>query len=227
METQFRHQLEETFNRHGFPLTSKQIEQLTVYRSELQRWNTHINLTALHDDTEVIYKHFLDSISILKHYTFVEKQAVIDIGTGAGFPGIVIKIYVPSIHLTLVEASQKKVAFLKYIVSQLGLGPSIQVIAKRAEICAETDEFINAYDWVLTRYVASLEKSVRYCLPLLNKTGKWIAYKSKENSTEIRQGEKVLHELGAEIDNVHTSHIPELNRSFVVVSRINTSRKNL
>lgn len=225
METQFRKQLEETFNRHGFPLTSKQIEQLTIYRSELQRWNTHINLTALQDDTEVIYKHFLDSIGILEYYTFVEKQALIDIGTGAGFPGIVIKIYVPSIHLTLVESSQKKVAFLKYIISQLGLDTSIQVIAKRAEICAETDEFINAYDWVLTRYVASIEKSARYCLPLLNQTGKWIAYKSKENNTEIRQSEKVLHELGAEIDNIYTSHIPELNRSFIVVSRTDNSRK--
>lgn len=227
MGTQFSHQLEKTFNRHGFPLTSKQIEQLTVYRSELQRWNTHINLTALHDDTEVIYKHFLDSIGILKYYTFVEKQAVIDIGTGAGFPGIVIKIYLPSIHLTLVEASQKKVAFLKYIISQLGLDTSIQVIAKRAEICAATDEFINAFDWVLTRYVASLEKSARFCLPLLNKTGKWIAYKSKQNNTEIRQGEKVLQELGAEIDNIYTSDIPELNRSFIVVSRTDTSRKIL
>lgn len=224
METQFHHQLEETFNRHGFPLTSRQIEQLTLYRLELQRWNTHTNLTALHDDTEVIYKHFLDSIGILEYYTFVDKQAVIDIGTGAGFPGIVIKIYVPSIHLTLVEASQKKVSFLKYIIAQLGLDTSIQVIANRAEICAETEEFINAYDWVLTRYVASIEKSARFCLPLLNKTGKWIAYKSKENNTEILQGEKVLHELGAEIDNVHTSRIPKLNRSFVVVSRINPSR---
>ena len=221
MKTQFQYQLDETFTKHGFPLTSEQIEQFTIYRSELKRWNTHMNLTALHDDSEVIYKHFLDSISIFEHFTIIEKQEVIDIGTGAGFPGIVIKIYDPSICLTLVEASQKKVAFLNYLITQLNLDNSIQVVAKRAEICAETDDFINAYDWVLTRYVASLGKSARYCLPLLNATGKWIAFKSPEHNTEISQSKKVLHELGARIENVHTSRITKLNRCYIVVSRTN------
>ena len=227
MKTQFQYQLNEAFNRHGFQLTSEQIEKLTIYRTELKRWNTHINLTALHEDTEVIYKHFLDSISIFEYFTITENQEVIDIGTGAGFPGIVIKIYIPSIHLTLVEASQKKVAFLKYLIAQLNLDTSIQVIAKRAEICAETDEFINAYDWVLTRYVAALDKSARYCLPLLKTTGRWIAYKSTEYHTEICFSKKVLHELGAKIENVHTSRIAKLNRSYVVVRRINTCSNNL
>lgn len=221
MKTQFQYQLDEAFNKHGFPLTSEQIEQLTIYRTELKRWNTHINLTALHDDSEVIYKHFLDSISIFEHFAIAEKQEVIDVGTGAGFPGIVIKIYNPSINLTLVEASQKKVAFLNYLITQLNLDTSIQVVAKRAEICAETDDFINAYDWVLTRFVASLDKSAHYCLPLLNATGKWIAYKSTEYNTEISHSKKVLHELGAKIDNVHTSRITKLNRSYIVMSRTN------
>ena len=190
MKTQFQYQLDEAFNKHGFPLTSEQIEQLTIYRRELKRWNTRINLTALHDDSEVIYKHFLDSISIFEHFTIATKQEVIDIGTGAGFPGIVIKIYNPSISLTLVEVSQKKVAFLNYLITQLNFDTSIQVVAKRAEICAETDDFINVYDWVLTRFVASLDKSAHYCLPLLNATGKWIAYKSTEYNTEISHSKK-------------------------------------
>ncbi len=227
MKTQFQNQLDETFNKHEFPLTSEQIGQLTIYRTELKRWNSHINLTALHDDSEVIYKHFLDSISVLEHFSISANQRVIDIGTGAGFPGIVIKIYNPSIHLTLVEACQKKTAFLRYLIAQLKLDASIQVIAKRAEICAETDEFINTYDWVLTRYVASLDKSASYCLPLLNATGKWIAYKSTEYNTEISHTKKVLHELGAKIENVHTSRIAILNRSYVVVSRINTCSNKL
>ena len=222
MKTQFQNQLDEVFNRHGFPLTSEQIEQLTIYHTELRRWNTRINLTALHDDAEVIHKHFLDSISILEHFSITENQKVIDIGTGAGFPGIVIKIYMPSICLTLVEASQKKTAFLNYLIAKLRLNTSVQVIAKRAEMCAETDEFINTYDWVLTRYVASLDKSARYCLPLLNATGKWIAYKSTKYKTEISHSKKVLHELGAKIENVHTSRIAILNRSYIVVSHINT-----
>ena len=221
METQFQHQLKEVFNHYGFPLTSGQIEQLTVYHTELKRWNTHINLTAIHDDAEVINKHFLDSVSVLEHCAIEDGQKVIDIGTGAGFPGVVLKTYVPSICLTLVETSHKKVAFLKYLIAQLGLDTSIKVFADRAEICAESDVFINAYDWVLTRYVASLEKSATYCVPLLNPTGRWIAYKSGEIDAEISQSEKVMHELGAEIETVRTSRITQLNRTYVVVRRSN------
>ncbi len=221
METHFRHQLEEVFNRYGFPLTTEQSEQLTMYRTELKRWNARINLTALHDDTEVIYKHFLDSVSVLEHFAIAEGQTVIDVGTGAGFPGVVLKLYVPNIYLTLVEASYKKVAFLKYLISQMGLDSSIQVFAERAEICAESDEFANAYDWVLTRYVASLEKSAKYCLPMLNTTGKWIAYKSDEIDAEINQCQESMQELGAVVEGVHTSRITQLNRTYVVVSRVN------
>ncbi|MYF99495.1 16S rRNA (guanine(527)-N(7))-methyltransferase RsmG [Candidatus Poribacteria bacterium] len=221
METYFRHQLEEVFNRYGFPLTTEQSEQLTIYRTELKRWNARINLTALHDDTEVIYKHFLDSVSVLEHFSIAEGQTVIDVGTGAGFPGVVLKIYVPNICLTLVEASYKKVAFLKYLISQMGLDSSIQVFAERAEICAESDEFVNAYDWVLTRYVASLEKSAKYCLPMLNTTGRWIAYKSGEIDTEINQCKESIHEFGAVVAGVYTSRITQLNRTYIVVSRVN------
>lgn len=221
METQFRHQLEEVFYRYGFPLTTGQIEQLTMYRTELKRWNARINLTALHDDIEVIYKHFLDSVSVLEHFAIEEGQTVIDVGTGAGFPGVVLQIYVPKICLTLIETSHKKVAFLKFLISHLGLDSSIQVFAKRAEICANTEEFVNAYDWVLTRYVASLEKSATYCLPLLNSTGRWIAYKSGETDTEIRQSKEVMQELGAVVEGVHTSRIGQLNRTYIVVSRVN------
>lgn len=221
METHFRHQLEEVFNRYGFPLTTEQSEQLTIYHTELKRWNARINLTALHDDTEVIYKHFLDSVSVLEHFAIAEGQTVIDVGTGAGFPGVVLKIYIPSICLTLVEASHKKVAFLKYLISQIGLDSSIQVFAERAEICAESDEFVNAYDWVLTRYVASLEKSAKYCLPMLNATGRWIAYKSDEIDAEINRCEEAMHEFRAVVEGVHTSRITQLNRTYVVVSRVN------
>ncbi len=220
METHFRHQLEEVFNRYGFPLTTEQSERLTMYRTELKRWNARINLTALHDDTEVIYKHFLDSVSVLEHFAIAEGQTVIDVGTGAGFPGVVLKLYVPNIYLTLVEASYKKVAFLKYLISQMGLDSSIQVFAERAEICAESDEFLNAYDWVLTRYVASLENSAKYCLPMLNASGRWIAYKSNEIDAEINQCKEVMHEFGAVIEGVHTSRITQLNRTYVVVSRV-------
>ncbi len=219
METQFCHQLEEVFNSNGFPLTPMQVEQLTMYRSELERWNSHINLTALRDDAEIIHKHFLDSVSVLEHFAIKDGQTVIDIGTGAGFPGVVLKIYIPNIRLTLVEASQKKGAFLKYLIFQLGLDSSIQILVERAEICAESDTFVNVYDWVLTRYVASLVDSAEYCLPLLNATGRWVAYKSSEKDAEIRQSRDTLQELGGEIEGVYNSRVAQLNRCYIVVRR--------
>lgn len=220
MEEQFCQLLQETFSQHGFPLTSDQIEQLTIYRTELQRWNEHINLTAINDDVAVIYKHFLDSVSVLDHCDIRTGQTVIDIGTGAGFPGVVLKVYMPDIQLTLIEASLKKVSFLKYLVSRLGFNPSVQIIANRAEICADEDVFMSAYDWVLTRYVASLKDSARYCLPMLKPTGRWVAYKSGETHEEIAQSEDTLEEFEGRIENVHNSNIAQIDRSYIVMSHI-------
>ncbi|MYB63661.1 hypothetical protein F4X73_03135, partial [Candidatus Poribacteria bacterium] len=91
--------------------------------------------------------------------------------------------------------------------------------AERAEICAQDDQFVNSYDWVLTRYITSLDKSVKYCVPMLKPTGQWIAYKSKETDREILQSEDTLKEYGVEIGNVHKSNITHLNRSYIVISR--------
>lgn len=220
MDTLFHHQLKQVFHDYGFPLTSFQIEQFTKYRVELKRWNTHINLTTVRDDTAVIYKHFLDSVSVLEHCPIEDGHHVIDIGTGAGFPGLVLKIYIPNIQLTLIEASHKKVAFLKYVISQLGWDSSIRVLAERAEICAESDDYTNAYDWVLTRYVTSLTKSATYCLPFLKATGRWIAYKSNNKDVEIQQSRTALQELDGIIESIHDSRIARLNRSYVVIRRL-------
>ena len=222
MEEQFHQLLQDEFSRYGFPLHTRQIEQLTIYRTELQRWNTRTNLTAISEDTEIIYKHFLDSVNVLNHCNIQIGDSVVDIGTGAGFPGIVLKIYIPEIKLTLIEVSHKKVAFLRFLISQLGFDSSIKVWAKRAEICSQDDQFLNSYDWVLTRYITSLDKSVNYCIPMLKPTGKWIAYKSKETEQEIRQSENTLKEFGAEIRNVYKSNIAHLNRSYVIISRIDS-----
>ena len=216
----FHHQLEQVFDNYGFPLTEKQIEQLVLYSVELRRWNHHINLTAINEDVDVIYKHFLDSVSVLEHCTIAEEHNLIDIGTGAGFPGVVLKIYIPNIRLTLVEASHKKIAFLKYLISRLGLDSSIRVLQERAEICAETDTYRNAYDWVMTRYVASLAKSAKYCLPLLNETGRWVAYKSNEKDIEIQESEFALKEHSGKIEDIHDSRIARLNRSYIIIRRL-------
>ena len=198
--------------------------QLIRYRDELLRWNASINLTAVTDDNEIIHKHFLDSLSILEYITLRDGDAVIDVGTGAGFPGVVLKIYVPGIRLTLIEASQKKASFLKFLIPQLQLHQTVNVavLAERAEVCAQQQTHAGAYDWVFTRYVATIADSAGYCLPLLKESGKWIAYKSGEETirTEIDESTRRLNALGGTVETVITS--AKFNRSYVMVRRVKT-----
>ena len=186
-----------------------------------------MNLTAITDENEIVHKHFLDALSVLEHITLKKGDAVIDIGTGAGFPGIVLKIYAPDIRLTLVEASKKKGSFLKFLIQQLNLHQkvNIEVLTERAEVCARDPERVGAYDWVFTRYVATLRDSATYCLPFLKPTGRWVAYKLGREiiDTEIDDSVTHLNALGGNIENVFTN--PELNRSYVVVRRINTESR--
>ena len=215
----YKQYIKEIFDHYGFPLTTHQIAQFVRYRDELLRWNARVNLTAITDDKEIIHKHFLDSLSILEHITLKDGDSVIDVGTGAGFPGIVLKIYVPGIRLTLVEASQKKASFLKFLISQLHQTVNVTVLAERAEMCARQRTYIRAYDWVFTRYVATIAGSAGYCLPLLKDEGKWIAYKSGEEKikTEIEDSMTHLDALGGTVETVITN--AKFNRSYIVMRR--------
>ena len=237
------HALEETFEQYGFPLTTHQVAQFDRYRTELLRWNKHINLTAITDADEIVHKHFLDSLSVLEHITLKSGEAVIDIGTGAGFPGIVLKIYVPDIRLTLVEASKKKGSFLKFLILQLNLDQELvyrhfdkgasswsnqkgntEILTERAEVCAKDPDRVGVYDWVFTRYVATIRDSAAYCLPFLKSTGKWVAYKSQEEiiKREIDNSTTHLSALGGCVETVFTNS--KLNRGYVVMHRVNASK---
>lgn len=218
----FRHFLEETFHRHGLPLTLNQQEQFVTYWRELQRWNSRINLTSIRDDREIVLKHFLDSVGILKFFSIEAGDSVVDIGSGAGFPGLPLKICAPDIRLTLVESSSKKASFIQFLVSQLNVTSTrvdVSIAAQRAEAFAKQSENLAAYDWVLTRYVASLADSAAYCLPLLKCSGTWIAYKPREAEAEIREAGSRLQKFGGEVDRVVESGISELNRVFVLIRR--------
>ena len=200
-----------------------QAAQFNTYRAELLQWNARMNLTAITDENEIVHKHFLDSLSVLEHITLKKGDTVIDIGTGAGFPGIALKIYMPDIRLTLVEASKKKGSFLKFLIPKLNLHQkaNVEVRTERAEICAQDPDRIGAYDWVFTRYVATIRDSAVYCLPFLKPTGRWVAYKLGPEiiDTEIDDSTTHLSALGGNIETVFTN--PKYNRSYVVVRRVN------
>ncbi len=210
-----------TFKQHGFPLTAHQTAQFELYRDELLRWNERINLTAITDKVEITHKHFLDSLGVLEHIALESGDTVIDIGTGAGFPGLVLKIYVPDIRLTLVEASKKKGSFLRFLIAKLNLHQKVdvEVLTERAEVCAQVPKHTGAYDWAFTRYVATLRDSAAYCIPFLKPTGKWVAYKSRKEiiDTEISESAMSLNALGGDVETVFTTRI--LNRSYVVIRR--------
>ena len=221
----FERDLKEAFNHYGFPLTEHQAAQFNLFRTELLRWNEHINLTAITDDNEIIHKHFLDSLSVLEHISLRSSDSVIDIGTGAGFPGIVLKIYMPDIRLTLIESSKKKVSFLKYLVTELNRyhrvnahqRVDVEIFAERAEVCAQQQKHIGAYDWVFTRLVAAIRDSAAYCIPLLKPTGKWVAYKSGDETidAEINNSSARLKALDGIVETVLKN--PKFDRSYVVM----------
>ena len=212
--------MKQTFLQHGLPLTHTQQDQFITYWRELQRWNSRVNLTSIRDDREVVVKHFLDSVGVLQHFPIEAGDSVVDIGSGAGFPGLPLKIYVPDIRLTLIESSSKKTSFLQFLTSQLNIKSAqtdVRIIVQRAEAFAEQSENLGAYDWVLTRYVASLTDSASYCLPLLKRDGTWIAYKSRGVEGEIREAKSQIRTFGGEVSAVINSQIPELNRSYVAI----------
>lgn len=213
--------IKETFNRYGFPLTTHQAAQFEQYRDALLRWNERINLTAITDKGEITHKHFLDSLGVLEHIALKGGDTVMDIGTGAGFPGIVLKIYVPDIRLTLVEASKKKGSFLRFLIAKLNLHQKtpVEVLTERAEVNVLDPNYTGTYDWVFTRYVATIRDSAAYCLPFLKPTGKWVAYKSEKKiiDTEIKESATDLEALGGRVETVFTT--PKLNRSYVVIKK--------
>ena len=226
MSSQFREELQQTLHQHGFPLEPVQLDQFVTYWRELKRWNSRMNLTSIRGDREIIIKHFLDSLSVLQYFGIKPGDAVIDIGTGAGFPGMPIKIYIPDIKLVLVEPSSKKVSFLRFLISQLSRSrqsntssswENPRIVAQRAEECTTNDQHITAYDWVLTRYVASLEDSAAYCLPLLKPNGTWVAYKSPDVQHEIQQAAPKLQSLGGRDQSTVNSHIPQLDRTYAAI----------
>ena len=185
-----------------------------------------MNLTSIRGNQEIIVKHFLDSLSVLQCFDIKSGDSVIDIGTGAGFPGLPIKISIPDIKLVLVEPSLKKVSFLRFLISQLSRScqsntssswENPRIVARRAEECTTNSQHITAYDWVLTRYVASIGDSVAYCLPLLKPNGMWVAYKSPDVQHEIQQATPKLQSLGGRNQFIVNSPIPKLNRTYVAI----------
>ena len=219
MDTEkFQSLINQVFTQHGFPLTNSQVSLFTIYWENLKLWNSKINLTSIRDDHEIIMKHFLDSVAVLNYFVVQENDLVVDVGSGAGFPGIPIKILRPNLDLTLVESVSKKASFLKFLKTRLEL-ENTKIINLRAEEIVKLSQHRQNYDLVLTRYIASIEDSIDYCLPLLKPSGNWVAFKSGNVQDEICSAAKKLKSVNAKIQSIINNDTPSLNRMYVMIKQ--------
>ncbi len=195
--------LEELSEYLNLSLTNSQITQLQRYISELLRWNKTANLTSAEDEHQIIDKHLFSSFTFLQARDLAQELKIVDVGAGAGFPGIPLKIYNPRLNLTLIEASQRKVHFLNHIIRTLELD-NARVINERAEICGKDEEHREKYDLALARALAPLAIMSEYCLPLVKIGGEVVALKGTDPMNEVAEATNAISILGGEIKDIKT-----------------------
>lgn len=215
-------QLKKDLNEFGIELTAEMEEQFLLYYNMLIEWNSFMNLTAITDFDEVLKKHFTDSVSLIRAIPdLAEKRfKVIDVGTGAGFPGIPLKIVFPNISVVLLDSLNKRVNFLNEVISKLQL-TDITAMHGRAEDFAQNKEYRESFDLCVSRAVANLAILSEYCLPFVKKNGRFISYKSEKVSEEFEVSGKAISVLGGEYENQVTFELPDsdIYRNLFIIKK--------
>ena len=215
-------QLKKDLNEFGIELTAEMEEQFLLYYNMLIEWNSFMNLTAITDFDEVLKKHFTDSVSLIRAIPDLgeKKYRMIDIGTGAGFPGIPLKIVFPNISVVLLDSLNKRVNFLNEVISKLQL-TDITAVHGRAEDFAQNKEYRESFDLCVSRAVANLATLSEYCLPFVKKNGRFISYKSEKVSEEFEVSGKAISVLGGEYENQVTFELPDsdIYRNLFVIKK--------
>lgn len=208
-------------------ITDIQTEQFEKYSDLLKEWNEKINLTAITDDDGISIKHFLDCILLLKYIDINENASVADIGTGAGFPGLPVKIMRSDVSLCLVDSLNKRINFLNEVKTQLGLD-DVQCIHSRAEELARKREYREKFDFVLSRAVANMTVLCEYCLPFLRIGGTFVALKSSEIKEETDEALSMIGNLGGKVKEIISAPLPEsdITRSLVVIEKVRETPKS-
>ena len=222
-EEEFKIKMSTQLEKIKIMFHDKQIQQFYEYMQLLREWNTKINLTAIIEPEEIIVKHFIDSLTVLPYLN--QADSIIDVGTGAGFPGIPIKIAKNEIKVTLLDSLNKRINFLKDVIEKLNLS-NIQTIHSRAEDAASSEEFRQKYDIAIARAVAPLNILLEYLLPFIKIGGKVICMKANINE-EIKESTKALKVLGGKITKIEEFELLEtgMKRTIVMIEKVQQTPK--
>lgn len=207
-------------------LTENQYEQFQKYFELLAEWNEKMNLTAITDESGVALKHFADSLSLLNFVDIPQNSSLADVGTGAGFPGVVLKIARPDIKLTLIDSLNKRLVFLGEVCTQLGI--EAELIHSRAEDGARDEKLRESFDFAVSRAVARMNVLSEYCLPYVKVGGAFCAMKGAQANEEFKESLNAINTLGGKLENKYFFELPENGgeRAIAVVRKVkNTPQK--
>jgi 16S rRNA (guanine527-N7)-methyltransferase len=210
----------------GISLSPKQLDQFELYFNELVEWNEKMNLTAITDKENVYLKHFYDSLSASFTFDFSQDLSIIDVGAGAGFPSLPLKICFPHLKISIVDSLNKRITFLQHLVDVLQL-ENVHLYHDRAETFAQDKEHRQAYDVAMARAVARLNVLTELCVPLVKVDGTFIAMKGAKGKEELEEAETAIHLLGGELKGAIPFYLPkdEGERNIILIHKKKTSPK--